>query len=137
MAKRVVTSTRLTLATVAYDAQVEEASLEMESDAQDVTNMASGGWKEFLGGLKSWKLTVSFKKDADMSGLDAAMFAAFGTVIAMTLKGTSDAISTANADFQGSILVSKWTPIAGKVGEVFGGSYTWEGTGALTRDVTP
>lgn len=137
MAKRVVTGTYLTLATVSYAAQIDEASLEMESDVQDVTNMASGGWKEFLGGLKSFKLTVSFKKDSDLSGLDAAMFAAFGTAIAFALRGTSDAIAAANPEFQGSILVSKWTPIAGKVGEVFGGSYTWEGTGALVRDITP
>lgn len=136
MAKFVVTGTNLKLATVAYAAQIDEASLELTVDVQDTTNMASLGWKEIIGGLKSFNLSVSFKKDSDLSGLDATMFAAFGTVIAFTLQKTTGTVSATDPQYAGSVLVSKWTPIAGKVGEVFGGSYTWEGTGSITRTIT-
>lgn len=137
MAKFVVTATQLTLATVAYQAQLAEATLTIDVAELDATNMASGGYTEPIGGLKSGSLAVTFKKDSDLSGLDAAMFAANGTVIAFTLKQTAAAISTSNPEYQGFVFINGWTPIAGKVGDLNEASYTWKTSGAIVRDVTP
>lgn len=133
MAKLCITGTILTLATVDYSSQIAEASLEVDAAALDSTNMSSAGWMEKIGGLKSGKLTVHFKKDADLSGLDAAMFAALGAPLAFVLKETSAANSATNPAYSGSVLVTQWTPIAGAVGALFEGNYSWDTTGAVAR----
>ena len=137
MAKMVISATVVKLATVDYSAQVKGATLTIDAPEVDISNMGSAGWNEVVGGVKKGSLAVEFVKDADLSGLDAAMFAALGTVITFEISKTSDAAGATNPHYTGSLLVTQWTPIAGAVGAAFGGSYTWTTTGAITRDITP
>lgn len=137
MAKLVITAAFLTLATVDYTDEISECTLDLEVDQQDVTNMDSAGWTELIGGIKSGTLNINFKKDADLSGLDSAIFAALGTVIAFAIRQADTAIATTNPEYQGSVLISQWQPVAGAVGQVFEGSVGWPTSGAVVRDVTP
>lgn len=120
-----------------YSAQVSQATLELTVDAQDTTNFTSTNWKEHIGGLKSAQVSINFKKDNDLSGLDAAMWTALGTSVAIRLRLDDAAISTTNPEYQFNAIVTQWTPVAGSVGELFTGSVTWPVTGSITRDTTP
>lgn len=139
MAKQVVKVGYVTLGGVDYSAQIDNAALNIEIETGDVTNFAGSGWKEFVPGLKSFALELNFKKDALLSGLDAAVQTAIdgaGT-LAFAVRLSSGAISTDNPEFQGTVVVTSWMQGPGQLGQVFGGSVTWQGTGAIVRDVTP
>ena len=76
-------------------------------------------------------------KDADLSGLDAAVWAvlthATTNTMAFVLKLQDASTSSTNPQFSGTVLVNNWSPISGSVGQAFGGSITFPVTGAITR----
>lgn len=140
MAKQVIKVGVVTLGGVDYSAQIANASIEITVEEGDTTNYAGDGWKERVAGLKSYQLNLEFKKDALLSGLDAAIRAVINGatgLTAWTSKMTSGAISTDNPEFSGSVLVTNWNTGPGPLGQVYGGSVTWPGSGAVAVDVTP
>jgi hypothetical protein len=130
MAKLAVTAMVVTVGAVNYDAQIDDCNIEIDVDVPDVTNMDSAGWKEFIGALKSYMLNIGFVQDSDLSGLHTAIMAALGTSIAWTAKLTSAATSASNVQLSGNVIVNKWG-LGGKVGDRFGRSVSWQGTGAI------
>lgn len=139
MAKQVIKAGYVTLGGTDYSAQLDNAALNIEIETGDSTNFAGSGWKEFLPGLKSFGLELNFKKDADLSGLDAAIQTAIdgaGT-LAFAIRLSSGAISTSNPEYTGTVVITSWMQGPGQLGQIFGGSVTWQGTGAITRDTTP
>jgi len=90
----------------------------------------------YIGGRKSFQMPVTFHQDFVDNGLDEVMFAAIGTVITFAVKPTSSAISASNPEYQGSVLVTEWDPVAATYGDLAVVQVTWRGTGAITRDVT-
>lgn len=136
MAKLVLKDAKLLLAATDYSAQVKQVTLTIEAPEVDVTNMGSAGWVELLGGIKKGTLAVDFIKDADLSGLTAAMFAALGTVIAFDTRAQAAAVSTTNRRYTGSVLVTSWQPVAGQVGSAFGSSISWPTTGAVAEQTS-
>lgn len=135
MSKRVVKSTTVSLGGTAYTSQIRSAELAMESDAVETTNMGGTGWREFLAGLKGATLALEFVKDADLSGLDLAVWTAFdaGTLLTFAIRGTSAAAAADNPEFTGSVVITEWMPISGAVGDAFSGSVSWQVTGAIAR----
>lgn len=139
MAKLVVTAQYVALGAgpTDYSAQVKGATLTIDAPEVDVTNMDSAGWTELLGGIKKATLAIEWVKDADLSGLDAAVYAALGTTLAFRVREQDSAIATTNPEYQGTVLVTQWAPVSGSVGAAFGGSTSWPVTGAIVRDTTP
>lgn len=112
------------------------ATLTYTADAPEFT--ASGdGTREYLGGLKAWSVSLEFNQDYAASNVDGTMFSIVGTVVAFTLKPTSGAISTTNPEYQGNVVVTSYQPVGGSVGDAMTAPVSLQGTGALTRDVTP
>jgi len=91
----------------------------------------------YIGGRKSFTMPVTFHQDFVDNGLDEVMFAALGTVIAFTVKPVATTVGTGNPEYQGSVLITSWDPVAANYGDLAVVSVTWRGTGAITRDVTP
>lgn len=136
MAKRVITATQVTLGGTDRTALVRSAELSIESDAPETTNMASGGWREFLGGLKGFTLSIEFVRDADLSGLDSDIWTEFDSgdsIMAFVVQPTGDALGPTNPTYSGSVVITDWAPITGAVGDVFSNSVSWQGTGTITR----
>jgi hypothetical protein len=109
------------------------AELAIEVDDLDATNFASGGWKEHLGGLKDGKITINFNQDMAAGAIDSIMWPLLGTVVAFELRATSSAVGTSNPKFTGNLLVTGWTPISGKVGDLAQASVTYPTTAVVTR----
>ena len=133
MAKTFASSTHLGLGGVDYSSQTAQCDLKADAAVLKATNFASGGWDENIGGIKKFTLMVKFVKDADLSGLDAIVFAALGGLVAFTLNRVAGANSASNPQYNGFVLITNWTPIAGQVGALFEASYTWDGSGVLNR----
>lgn len=110
---------------------------EVPISVADLPTTAFGDtWDERIGGLKSGTATFTFHQDFVDNGLDESIFALLGTVVPCTIKPTSAAISTANPEYQFSVLINDWKPIAASVGDLATVSVTWPISGAVVRDVT-
>lgn len=138
MAKTIIDDPDVTIGGTDYSAQVSSAELNLSREVQDSTNFDSGLDTESVVGMRSASITLNFKKDANLSGLDAAIFTQYNTDAATGLafvlsRDASVAIGTTNPDYSGTLQVTEWSPIQGSVGDLYGGSVTWPVTGAVTR----
>lgn len=136
MAKLVLTNEYVTIASTDLTAYTAKAELQIKVDDKDVTNYASGGWHEHLGGLKGATVALEFFNDFGSSALDQLFFPLLGTVVTFELRPTNSARSTTNPAYTGSLLVTDWNPITGKVGDVDTVSVSWPSTGAVLRQTS-
>jgi hypothetical protein len=85
----------------------KKAELTVEVEEKDVTNYASLGWKDVIGGLKSAEV-----------------------------RADQGAASTSNPKYTGSILINGWNPITGSVGDEATVSMGFPTSGAVARAVS-
>ncbi|UUV34379.1 phage tail tube protein [Amycolatopsis roodepoortensis] len=109
------------------------AELSLESEAEDATTFGSGGWQEFLAGLKSGSLKVKFKQDMANGALDSIMWPLFGTVATFEVKATQAAVSASNPAYSGNVLISQHTPLSGEVGKIVEADLEFQTSGAVAR----
>jgi hypothetical protein len=114
----------------------KKAELTVEVEEKDVTNYASLGWKEVIGGLKSAELGCEFLQDFAASQLDAIMWPLLGTVVPFEVRADQGAASTSNPKYTGSILINGWNPITGSVGDEATVSMGFPTSGAVARAVS-
>src|SRR5204863_6762304 len=112
MSKLVVKAALLKLNNIDYSAQVESAELDIDAPEVDMTNMASGGWKELLSGVKAGTLAITWKKDADLSALESYLWTNLGLLITFEIALVNTGRTTTNPSYTGSVLVTKHTPVA-------------------------
>lgn len=136
MAKRVIKTAYLALGGTEYSSQFDSIELSLEADEVDATTFGSGGVKEFLQGLRSAKLTANAKMDADLSGLDAAIYAVYNHASANTMtfevRAENTTVGATNPKWTGSVLITQYGPMV-KLGEIHGRSFSFTVTGAVTR----
>lgn len=126
----------LTVNAVDLSDYVRSVTLNVEADELDDTAMGDT-YRSRIGGLKDWSVSVEFNSDFAASLVDATLFPLLGTVVAITTKPTSGAISATNPEYQGNVLISQVNPMGNGVGDLATVSVQWPGSGALVRDVTP
>lgn len=133
MAKFVLTAERVMIAGNDLTTYCSKAEVTISAEIKDTTNYGSGGWKEELGGLKQAKIAFEFYNDFTTGNLDSIMFPLLGTVVTFSLAGTQGAVGVSNPYYEGSMLVSDWNPLTGKVGDVDTSSVTYQSSGVVTR----
>jgi hypothetical protein len=127
-----ITSEYLALGGTDLSAHIKSATLSVDAAELDTTDMASGGWTEVIGGLKSGSLSVSWQDDVAASSIDSILWPLLGTVVTFETRATSSAVGTSNPKRTGSVLVTN-VPIGGSVGDLAMKDTTWPTTGAITR----
>lgn len=137
MGTQVIIDPVVTFGGTNISAFVEAVEVPIEFDEVDFTNAGSAGNKERKAGLQDSSITILFQQDYADNSIDELIWNAMGTLVAINVKANNAAISTSNPEYQASYLISKHTPIPGKVGDKAGMSLTWPRSGATTRDVTP
>jgi hypothetical protein len=115
------------------NAFTKKAELTVEVEEKDVTNYASLGWKEVIGGIKSGELGCEFLQDFAAAQLDAIMWPLLGTVVPFEARADQGVASTSNPKYTGSILINGWNPITGSVGDEATVSMSFPTSGAVTR----
>jgi hypothetical protein len=118
------------------NAFTRKAELSVEVEEKDVTNYASLGWKEVLGGLKSGELSCEFLQDFAATQLDSIMWPLLGTVVPFEVRADQGAVSTSNPKYTGSILINGWNPLTGSVGDEATVSLGFPTSGAVARGTT-
>jgi hypothetical protein len=133
MAKMVLTAAYLSVNATDVSSYASTIELSVDVKDEDVTTFASGGWSEVLGGLRSAKLSVTFKQDTAASAIDATIWPLLGTVVPFEVRLSNATVGTSNPKYTGNVLISSWAPISGDVGKVAEVSVDWVPTGAVTR----
>lgn len=110
-----------------------KVSFEVEAEELDSTTFGSTGYKAALGGLKSGQLSLTLKADYAASNLDSILWPLLGTVVTFAIKPVNSAVSTANPQYSGSVLISKLSPISGDVGQLGEMDLSWPTTSTITR----
>jgi hypothetical protein len=129
----------VTLNSVDLSDHVTSATINRSFDELEVTAMGDTAHK-FVKGLEASTITLDFLNDNAASGsgaVRAALQAAWGTTVALTLKQTSAAISTTNPEYQTTILVNNTTDINGAVGDIGTQSITFTCNSPIVVDTTP
>lgn len=135
MAKYVVTGNNVSLNGTDVSGSVTRCELVISSSQVDVTDFASGGWTEVVGGLKSGSVSIDFQQDFGVGGigetLTEALVGTIGTVVIISGNGT--AASATTPSYTAECLISSVTPVSGAVGDLSTYSVTWATTGAITK----
>jgi hypothetical protein len=96
--------------------------------------------RKYTKGLETSTITLDFLNDNLASGagsVRAALQAAWGTTVPITLKQTNALVSTTNPEYQSTILVNNTTDINGAVGDISSQSITFTCNSPIVVDVTP
>ncbi|NUP16566.1 MAG: hypothetical protein HOZ81_10755 [Streptomyces sp.] len=133
MPKMVLTAEYLSINSNVLNEYTKKAELAIEVEEKDVTNYASLGWKEVIGGLKSGELGCEFLQDFAATKLDAIMWPLLGTVVPFEVRADQAAAGASNPKWTGSILIKGWNPITGSVGDEATVSLAFPTSGAVTR----
>lgn len=133
MTKIVLLDAQLSIANNDLTDWCAKIELSDEFEAKETTNFGSGGAKEHLGGLESFEAAVTLKQDYDDAALDDIMWALRRQVVTFAARAKEAAVSASNPNYTGSLLINKWVPIAGSVGDVGEVDVTFPGSGPLAR----
>jgi hypothetical protein len=114
---------------------VKNAKLTLDVENLDTTAQQSGGWKAFIGGLKSGTLALEFEDDEAAGSVDATLWSALGTVVTFEVRADAGARSATNPGYTGSILVTG-TEVGGKLGELAGKSVSYPTSGTVLRQTS-
>lgn len=136
MAKQVLLDAQLAIA--GTDVTQWCAKLEISDTFEDkeTTTFASGKAKERQGGLEDSDVGITFKNDYAAAALDSIMWGLRRTVVTWAARANASAVTASNPQYGGSILINKWTPISGSVGDVAEVDVTFPGSGPMTRILT-
>lgn len=133
MAKYVFTDGTLIINGVTMSTMCDEMSIELEADSLDATTFGAG-WRSKKGGLKSGNLGAKFKQDFAAAQVDALLWPLFGTEVTFEIRPTSAARSATNPGFTGTILIDKYSPISGGVGDLAETpGFSWPTSGTVQR----
>ena len=100
----------------------------------ELENTAFGStYRSRIGGLKDAKLDIEWNEDFAAAQTDALLFPLLGTVVTFELRPTSGARSATNPAYTGSVLISQYTPIDSKVGDLANLKTSWPTTGTISR----
>lgn len=135
MSKYVVTGNTVSFNGTDISASVARAELVISSTEVDVTDFASGGYTELVGGLKSGTVSLDFHSDYGAGGLSTVvsedLVGTIGTVVIIAGNGT--AVSDTTPSFTAECLLTSVTPVSGAVGDLSTWSVTWPTSGEITK----
>lgn len=137
MAKYIVTGNNVSIAGTDVSASVARAELTISSTEVDVTDFASGGFTEVVGGLKSGSLALDFHQDFGDGALASVLNESIvGTLVEIIVIAGNGSTASANTpSFTGQFLVNSVSPVSGAVGDLSTYSITFPLSGAITKAV--
>tara|TARA_R110000803_G_scaffold54629_2_gene111373 strand:- start:342 stop:758 length:417 start_codon:yes stop_codon:yes gene_type:complete len=137
LAKYVVTGNNVSIASTDVSASVARAELTISSTEVDVTDFASGGFTEVVGGLKSGSLALDFHQDFGAGALASVLNESIvGTLVEIiVIAGNGSTASADTPSFTGQFLVNSVSPVSGAVGDLSTYSITFPLSGAIVKAV--
>lgn len=133
----ILTDAEVTINSVDMTSFTSQVSIDQSIDDVDVTTFGSGGARERIAGMGDGTFGISMFQSWETNEVNDTLDGIVGTVVAVTVKPTSAAISTTNPEYQFNVLITEWTPMSANAGEVATVDASWPIDGAVVRDITP
>lgn len=134
MAKQVMTNPVVVFAGGTISANVAQVTIALEADDIEVTNFASGGARERIGGLKSGTFSMELHQDYALGSIDSTFFTNLGGTVAVAVRpGGTAAVGTANPEYRFTVLVTGYDSVDSAVGDLNTFSVSYPITGAVVR----
>ena len=130
---------QVTLNSVDLSDHITSATINRVFEELEISAMGDTA-RKYTKGLETSTITLDFLNDNAASGagsVRAALQAAWGTTVPITLKQTNAVVSTTNPEYQSTILVNNTTDINGAVGDISSQSITFTCNSPIVVDVTP
>ena len=137
MAKYVVTGNNVSIGGTDVSASVARAELTITSTEVDVTDFASGGFTEVVGGLKSGSLSLDFHTDFGAGSLNTVLTEDLvGTLVEIVvIAGNGSTASADTPSYTANFLINSLSPVSGAVGDLSTFSVTFPMSGTVTKAV--
>lgn len=132
MASLKFTDGRVEINSVNLSAYAKEVSLDYGAAQLDETAMGDTTQKN-LGGLLEWSGSINFKQDFGASAPDVSLFSLVGTTVTIKLRPTTSAIGATNPEYQGTALITGYSPFGQGVGDLAMTKVSFVSAGALSR----
>jgi len=112
---------------------VNEVTVDMTLNPVEVTAMGGGG-KQFIQGLEDSKIDVTFWNDFNSGAVNQTLVTArnTGTLFPIKIYSNGTTASTTNPSFAGSVIMTDFPLVAGKVGDALQSKVTFQVSGTLT-----
>ena len=138
MAKYVVTGNNVTIGGTDVSGSVARAELTITSTEVDVTDFASGGFTEVVGGLKSGSLSLDFHSDFGSGALNTVLTEDLvGTLVEIVvIAGNGSSASADTPSYTANFLINSLSPVSGAVGDLSTFSVTFPMSGTVTKAVS-
>jgi len=134
MAKFITQDYSVTLNSIDFSSSIAAVTLEETVETQETTSFgAAGGARTRIAGLKDATLSIDFHQDFSASSIDDTFHDLLGSAIPFEIKPPSEAVSATNPAYQGTSIVTTYSPYANAIGELSTLSVTWEVSGPITR----
>ena len=138
MAKYVVTGNNVSIGGTDVSGSVARAELTITSTEVDVTDFASGGFTEVVGGLKSGSLSLDFHSDFGSGALNTVLTEDLvGTLVEIVvIAGNGSSASEDTPSYTANFLINSLSPVSGAVGDLSTFSVTFPMSGTVTKAVS-
>lgn len=111
---------------------VKSVTLNYEAEELDRTAMGDTARRR-IGGLKDFNVQLNFNQDFDAGAVDATLFGIVGTVVPVLITPRSGTVTATNPRYSGQVLVRRYSPIDGSVGDLGEAMTELPGDGVLAR----
>jgi len=138
LAKYVVTGNNVSIGGTDVSGSVARAELTITSTEVDVTDFASGGFTEVVGGLKSGSLSLDFHNDFGSGALNTVLTEDLvGTLVEIVvIAGNGSSASEDTPSYTANFLINSLSPVSGAVGDLSTFSVTFPMSGTVTKAVS-
>lgn len=114
---------------------VTSIQLNVDGEIINVSDWDSGEWNDKLAGRKDWTMTIGVFYNPEEAGQDDAEVLMFSAGRAGTLAFGPDTPATGDITYEGDVIMSNFSPDASDSDGAITASYSFEGNGALARNV--
>ena len=133
MAKFKIATPQISINSSDLTAYVKEITVNWEADElESTTSGTTVTSKEFMAGLLSWTLDLTFTQD--MANVDSVLAPLMGAdAFPVVFRAKAASVGPDNPSYSGNCILPKYSPLGGSVGDLATAKVTLRGTGALAR----
>ena len=134
MAKLVLTNPKIVINSVDLTSRISQVSLDMSFAEVDTTAFGDLAVTR-IAGLGDHSFGASFIQDQALANVEATIYPLLCVTTSVTVKAVNTTTSSTNPEYQFTVLVTEWSPIAGAVGDLLTADVTWPISGTVTKVV--
>lgn len=132
MSKLVLTNPKIVINSVDLTSRISQVSIDMTFTEVETTAFGDSAVTR-IAGLGDHSFSASFHQDLALTSVEATIYPLIGTTTAVTVKAVNATTTSTNPEYQFTVLVTEWSPVAGAVGDLMTADVSWPISGSVTK----